>query len=79
MDKKMKHLKQMRLLHQNKDGVWGKYIAQPNSTQCHWVEATSSELEIINGKRRGKANRELNERYAKVEEEVKKELGDLYG
>ena len=69
----------MRLLHQNKDGVWGKYIAQPNSTQCHCVEATSSELEIINGKRRGKANRELNERYAKIEEEVKKELGDLYG
>ena len=75
----MKHLKQMRLLHQNKDGVWGKYIAQPNSTQCHWVEATPSELEIINGKRRGKANRELNERYARIEEEVKKELGDLYG
>ena len=69
----------MRLLHQNKDGVWGKYLAQPNSTQCHWVEATPSELEIINGRRRGKANQELNERYAKIEEEVKKELGDLYG
>ncbi len=30
-------------------------------------------------KRRGKANRELNERYAKIEEEIKKELGNLYG
>ena len=52
----MKHLKQIGLLHQNKNGVWGKYLAQPNSTQCYWVEATPSELEIINGKRRGKAN-----------------------
>ena len=75
----MKHLKQMRLLHQNKNGVWGKYIPQPNSTQCHWVKASSKELALINGKRRGKANQELNERYAKIEEEVKKELGDLYG
>ena len=75
----MKHLKQMRLLHQNKYGVWGKYIAQSNSTQCHWVEASPEELALVNGKRRGKANRELNERYAKIEEEVKKELGDFYG
>ena len=69
----------MGLLHQNKEGEWGKYIALPNSTQCHWVKATSSELEFLTRKRRGKANRELNERYARIEEEVKKELGDLYG
>ena len=75
----MMHKKQMNLLHQNKEGVWGKYVAQPHSTQCYWVGATPSELEIINGKRRGKANRELNERYARIEEEVKKELGHLYG
>ena len=75
----MKHLKQMGLLHQNKDGVWGKYVAQPNSTQCYWLKASSDELSLVNGKRRGKANRELNERYAKKEEEVKKELGDFYG
>jgi hypothetical protein len=75
----MKHLKQMRLLHQNKEGEWGKYVTPPNSTQCYWVKASPSEMEMLNGKRRGKANRELNERYAKIEEEVKKELGDLYG
>ena len=75
----MKHLKQMRLLHQNKEGKWGKYVAPPNSTQCYWVKASSAELSLVNGKRRGKANRELNEQYRKIEEEVKKELGDLYG
>ena len=73
------HTKQMNLLHQNKECVWGKYVALPHSTQCFWVKATPSELETINGKRRGKANRELNERYAKIEEEVKKKLGNLYG
>ena len=51
----------------------------PNSTQCYWVKASPKELALINGKRRGKANQELNERYARIEEEVKKELGDLYG
>ena len=75
----MKHLKQMGLLHQNKEGEWGKYDALPNTTQCYWLPASPSEMEMLNGKRRGKANRELNERYAKIEEEVKKELGDLYG
>ena len=75
----MKHLKQMRLLHQNKEWEWGKYVAPPNSTQCYWVKASSAELSLVNGKRRDKANRELNEQYAKKEEEVKKELGDLYG
>ena len=75
----MMHKKQMNLLHQNKEGVWCKYVAPPHSTQCYWVGATPSELEIINGKRRGKANRELNERYARIEEQVKKELGHLYG
>ena len=75
----MMHLKQMRLLHQNKEGEWGKYIAEPYSTQCYWLKASPEELALVNGRRRGKANRELNERYAKIEEEVKKELGDLYG
>ena len=42
-------------------------------------KSKSSEMEMLNGKRRGKANPELNERYAKIEEEVKKELGDFYG
>ena len=73
------HKKQMNLLHQNKEGVWGNFVGPPLSTQCYWVGATPSELEIINGKRRGKANRELNERYARIEEQVKKELGHLYG
>ena len=75
----MKHLRQMNLLHQNEFGIWGKYITSPRSTACCWTEASPSEMEMLNGKRRGKANRELNERYAKIEEEVKKELGDLYG
>ena len=74
----MKHKKQLGLLHQNKEGIWGKYIAFSNSTQCHWVEASPDELALVNGRRRGKANRELNERYAKILEEVKKEFGDLY-
>ena len=73
------HSKQMILLHQNEFGIWGKYISSPKSTVCYWEEASPSEMEMLNGKRRGKANRELNERYAKIEEEVKKELGDLYG
>ena len=46
----MKHLKQMRLLHQNKEGEWGKYVAPPNSTQCYWVKACSAELSLVNGK-----------------------------
>ena len=75
----MMHLKQMNLLHQNKEGEWGKYVSLSNSTRCYWLTASPDELSLINGKRRGKANRELNERYAKIEEEVKKELGDLYG
>ena len=75
----MMHKKQMNLLHQNKEGVWGKYVSLPYSTQCYWLAASPDELSLVNGKRRGKANRELNERYAKIEEEVKKELGDLYG
>ncbi len=69
----------MNLLHQNEFGIWGKYITSPKSTVCYWEEASPSEMEMLNGKRRGKANRELNEKYAKIEEEVKKELGDLYG
>ena len=69
----------MNLLHQNEFGVWGKYITRSDSTVCYWQEANPSEMDMLNGKRRGKANRELNERYAKIEEEVKKELGDLYG
>ena len=36
----------MRLLHQNKEGEWGKYVAPPNSTQCYWVKASPSEMEI---------------------------------
>ena len=75
----MKHIKQMGLLHQNEFGIWGKYISSPKSTVCYWEEASPSEMEMLNGKRRGIANRELNEQYAKIEEEVKKELGDFYG
>ena len=75
----MMHSIHMNLLHQNEFGIWGKYISSPKSTVCYWEEASPSEMEMLNGKRRGKANRELNERYAKIEEEVKKELGDLYG
>ena len=75
----MKHIKQMGLLHQNEFGIWGNYISSPKSTVCYWEEASPSEMEMLNGKRRGKANRELNEQYAKIEEEVKKELGDFYG
>ena len=75
----MMHSKQMNLLHQNEFGIWGKYISSPKSTVCYWEEASPSEMEMLNGKRRGKANRELNERYARIEEQVKKELGHLYG
>ena len=65
----------MRLLHKNKDGEWGKYVALPNSTQCYWVKASPKELALINGKRRGKANQELNERYARIEEEAERGEG----
>tara|TARA_A100001011_G_scaffold119845_2_gene126422 strand:- start:5333 stop:5545 length:213 start_codon:yes stop_codon:yes gene_type:complete len=70
----------MNLLHQNENGVWGKFIVDPpNSTRCRWREATESELAFLKRKRRGKANEELNKRFAEITEEVKKELGDLYG
>ena len=73
----MIHRKQLGLLHQNEEGVWGKYIGSPNSTACHWREASPSELAIVNGKRRGKANKELNERFAKYSKEMEELLQEI--
>ena len=71
----MIHTKQIGRLHQNKDGVWGKFIVDPpNSTRARWREATQSELAFLNRKRRGKANEKLNEEFAEITKEVEKQF-----
>ena len=73
----MIHRNQLNLLHQNEHGVWGKYIGRWDTTACFWREADPTELAMVNGKRRAKANKELNDTFAKWSIKTERILNEI--